>query len=158
MVLFILLGTFGIALLLIKLIKGNWNLKLGGCIGMSAMLLFTALGHFLFPKGMEMMIPPFFPFRMGLVYFTGVLEIAAAIGLLLPAYRRITSIFLIIFFVIITPANIYAALHHINLETATTDGKGPEYLWMRIPEQIIFIAWAWYFGIRSKPKELSWQP
>jgi uncharacterized membrane protein len=158
MVLLILLGAFGIALLLIKLIKGNWNLQLSGCIGMSAMLLFTALGHFLFPKGMEMMIPPFFPFRPGLVYFTGVLEIVAAIGLLLPAYRRVTSMLLIVFFVMILPANIYAALHHINLETATTDGKGPEYLLIRIPEQIIFIAWVWFFGIRNKSKALSWQP
>ncbi|MRG43803.1 hypothetical protein GFS24_01690 [Chitinophaga sp. SYP-B3965] len=158
MVLLLLIGTFLIALVVIKLVKGKWNLTLSGCIGMSGMLLFTALGHFLFPKGMEMMIPPFFPFRLGLVYFTGLLEIAAAIGLLIPKYRRITSILLIIFFVMILPANIYAALHHINLETATTDGKGPEYLWTRIPEQIIFIAWVWFFGIRNKAKALSWQP
>lgn len=158
MVLFLLLGAFLIALILLKLIKGNWNFPLSGCIAMSVMLLFTALGHFLFPKGMEMMIPPFLPFRLGLVYFTGLLEIAAAIGILLPKYRRTTSILLIIFFVMITPANIYAALHHIDLEKATTDGKGPEYLWIRMPMQIIFIAWVWFFGIRNKAKTLSWQP
>lgn len=157
LVLFILIGAFLISLVLLKLIKGNWNYILSGCIGMCAMLLFTALGHFLFPKGMAMMIPPFFPFPLALVYFTGVLEIAAGIGLLLPKYRRISAIMLLIFFVMITPANIYAALHHINLEKGTTDGKGPEYLWIRMPMQVLFIAWVWFFGIRNKAKALSWQ-
>ena len=158
MVLFLLLGAFFIILITIKLIKGHWQLTLSGCIAMCVMLLFTALGHFLFPKGMEMMIPPFFPFPLALVYITGVLEIAAGIGLLIPRYRKVSAIMLIIFFVMITPANIYAALHHIDLQTGTTNGKGPAYLWIRMPMQVIFIAWAWFFGIRNnKAKALSWQ-
>ncbi len=145
----VLLVSFLAALLLIKVIKGQWDFTLSGCIGMCVMLFFTALGHFLFPKGMAMMIPSFIPFKLELVYLTAIIEIAAGIGLLFPAYRRLTAILLILFFILITPANIYAALHHINLEKATFDGEGPSYLWKRIPEQIFYIGWVWYFGIWS---------
>ncbi|WP_331145734.1 hypothetical protein [Hymenobacter sp.] len=51
------------------------------------------------------------------------------------------------FFVLILPANIHAALHHINYQKGTTDGPGPRYLWFRIPLQLLFIAWTWYFSV-----------
>jgi uncharacterized membrane protein len=77
---------------------------------MSAMLLFTAMGHFMFSEGMAMMIPDFIPFKLELVYLTGVFEIVSSIGLLLPKHKVITDWLLIAFFVLVLPANIYAAL------------------------------------------------
>lgn len=149
MVEIILIVTFLLSLAVIRLITRKWDFPRSGRIAMCAMLCFTALGHFMFPEGMAMMIPPFIPFRLPLVYITGLLEIAAGIGLLLPKFRKITAILLIAFFVIITPANIYAAMHHINLQTAAYDGNGPAYLWFRIPLQLFFIAWVWYFNLRK---------
>jgi hypothetical protein len=40
-----------------RLTTGDWRLILAANIGMCAMLLFTALGHFMFTNGMVAMIP-----------------------------------------------------------------------------------------------------
>jgi uncharacterized membrane protein len=44
--------------------------------------------HFKFQKGMAMMIPDFIPAKMFWVYFTGFLEIAAGIGLMIPSFVK----------------------------------------------------------------------
>jgi uncharacterized membrane protein len=122
---------------------------LSGNIAMCVMLQFTALGHFKFQEGMKMMIPPFVPFKKELVFLSGLMEIAAGIALLFPAMRYATSIFLILFFIVLLPANIYAANHRLNYQNGTNDGKGPAYLWFRIPMQVFLIAWVWYFAVQS---------
>lgn len=87
------------------------------------------------------MIPGNIPFKKEIVYLTGLIEIAAAIGLQLAAVRELTGMLLIIFFVLIIPANIYAALRHIDYQAGTYEGNGPRYLWFRVPLQVLFIAW-----------------
>ena len=145
--LFVLLISFGIALLATKIFNQHWNFVFAGNVAMSAMLLFTAIGHFAFNKGMIMMLPDFIPFKKEVIYGTGLIEILAAIGLLIPSYRHLTSVLLIIFFVLILPANIYAAIKKVDFQKGTYDGNEINYLWFRIPLQILFIGWVWYFGI-----------
>jgi len=142
-VLIILLATFGIGLIVTKL-SGNFNIKLSAQIAMAVMMTFTALGHFKFTQGMAMMMPAFIPYKKQVVYITGVIEIAAAAGLLIPATRTLTAWCLILFFIVLTPANINAAMKHINMEKATFDGPGPAYLRFRIPLQLLFIAWVYW--------------
>ena len=95
------------------------------------------------------MIPPFIPFKVELVVITGVIELVAAIILLIPRHRIKVSWLLIVFFLLILPVNIYAALHHVDYQKATFDGPGPDYLWFRVPLQLLFIAWLYYFAIKS---------
>ncbi len=148
-VLLVLLTAFGIALLALKAITKVWNPWLSGCIAMCVMLCFTAMGHFVYLEGMQMMLPEAVPFKRELIILTGLLEIAGGIGLLFQRYRRWAAILLIIFFVLVLPANIYAALHHIDYQNATTGGKGPGYLWLRVPLQLVLIGWVWFFGLRA---------
>jgi uncharacterized membrane protein len=143
-----LLGTFFISLIVLRIRYKEYKFALSGRIAMSAMLVLTAMGHFLFTKGMAMMLSDFIPFKIGIVYFTGILELAVAVGLLIPKIRVITAWLLIVFFVLLLPANIYAAMHHVNLQTATLDGKGPDYLWFRVPLQLAFIGWVYLSAIR----------
>lgn len=145
----ILLAVFTITLIILRVRRHKYDWPLAGRIAMSVMLLFTAIGHFAFTEGMAMMIPSSLPFRVELVYFTGIIEIAAAIGLLLPSLRKITGWLLILFLVLVLPANIYAALHHVNYQAATLDGNGPDYLWFRVPLQIFFIGWVYLCAIRN---------
>ncbi|MHA4740180.1 DoxX family protein [Dyadobacter sp. MSC1_007] len=137
------LGTLGIT----WATSGAPAYILSGNIAMCIMLFFTALGHFKFPEGMKMMIPPFIPFKKAMVFITGLMEIAAGIALLFPATRYMAGVFLILFFVMLLPANIYAAIHHIDYQKGTYDGKGLSYLWFRVPMQLFLIAWVWYFAI-----------
>jgi len=142
-VLIILLATFGIGLIVTKL-SGDFNIKLSAQIAMAVMMAFTALGHFKFTRGMMLMLPSFIPYKKQVVYITGVIEIAAAAGLLIPATRTLTAWCLILFFIVLTPANINAAMKHINMEKATFDGPGPTYLRFRMPLQLLFIAWVYW--------------
>jgi|SRR5450432_633079 len=145
--LIVLLITFICSLLILRLIHSAWDFTSSGNIAMGCMLLFTAIGHFKFPEGMAMMIPEFIPFKKELIYVTGILEIILGIGLLFSSTRFIAGLVSIIFFIVILPANIHAAIHKIDHEKATFDGKGKGYLWFRIPLQLFFIAWLLFFSI-----------
>lgn len=146
--LLVLLSAFVTSLLAIKCFSGNFNFSLAGRIAMSAMLIFTSIGHFVFVRGMTLMIPHFVPFKKQIVYITGVFEIAAAIGLLIPKFQNLTAWLLLIFFVLILPANIQAAIERIDYQKGTRDGPGLNYLWFRVPLQVLFIAWVYLFAIR----------
>lgn len=114
---------------------------------MAIMLLFTSVAHFAFNKGMAMMLPPVIPSRQLIVYVTGVLEIILAIGLLIPSLQVAAGWITILFFIVLLPANIYAASNYVNYEKASRDGKGPAYLWLRVPMQVLFIAWMYFSAI-----------
>jgi len=144
----VLLATFTLGLVVIKLIDGAWNFPLAGTIAMSAMLLFTAIAHFAFSAGMVLMLPSFVPFKKQMVWATGILELIAAIGLLLPAWKHSTAIWLMIFFMLVLPANIYAAVKKVDYQKGNYDGSGLPYLWFRVPLQLLFIAWVYWFAYR----------
>ena len=146
--LIVLLVSFVIALIVTRLIVGDFNVALSGRIAMASMLAFTAIGHFAFTKGMVMMIPDFIPFKKALVYFTGVIELLAAAGLLISSYQVLTAWLLIVFFIVLLPANINAAIRHIDYQKGTFTGSGLTYLWFRVPLQILFILWTYFSAIR----------
>lgn len=145
--LYVLLGAFLIGVLIVRLGLGKFDYALSGRIAMATMLLFTSIGHFAFPKGMTMMIPDFIPFKKGVVYITGIIEILAAAGLLIHPLQHTTSWLLMAFFVLILPANINASIKHVDFQKGTYEGTGITYLWFRIPLQILFIAWVYFFAI-----------
>ena len=144
----VLLSSLVIAIFVIKIVRKDYDFALSARIAMSIMLCFTAIGHFVFTKGMAMIIPPFIPFKTNLVYLTGLFEILLAVGLLIPKLKVITGWTLIIFLILILPANIYASMHHIDYQKGTFNGNGLSYLWFRIPLQFLFIAWAYFSAIK----------
>ncbi|MFI1744697.1 DoxX family protein [Thalassobellus sediminis] len=146
--LIILLVTFIISLFAIKVIKKEYDFALSARIAMSIMLVFTAIGHFVFTKGMSMMIPEFIPFKENFVYLTGVFEVLLAIGILIPKIKVISGWTLIIFLLLMLPANIYASINNINYQKGTFDGNGLSYLWFRIPLQILFVIWTYISTVR----------
>ncbi|MCT4699490.1 DoxX family protein [Tenacibaculum haliotis] len=144
----ILILTFIISIFTNKFIKKEYNFALSARIAISIMLLFTAIGHFYFTKGMSMMIPKFIPFKEFIIYLTGMFEILLAIGILIPRFQIISAWLLIFFLLLMLPANIYASLNKINYQRGTFDGNGLIYLWFRIPLQILFIVWTYLSTIR----------
>lgn len=145
---YILIIVFIFSNLTIWFSKGHGDHVLAGKIALSVMLLFTALGHFIYTTGMELMLPDFVPFKRTVVYVTGVFEALAAVGILVSTCSRETGIMLILFFIAVLPANIRACFSHLNYETASFDGAGPAYLWFRIPFQLLLICWTYYVAIR----------
>lgn len=107
---------------------------------LSLMLVCTGISHFTSMKeDFVRMMPPSIPWPRAMVYFTGICEIAGAMGLLLPEFRRAAGYALIAFFLVVLPANIHAARSGITLR-----GKPATNLWLRIPMQILFIAIAFW--------------
>lgn len=144
----ILFAAFILALLGTWIFQGKPDFLFSGNLGMAAFIIFTGFSHFKFQKGMAMMIPDFVPGKMSWVYFTGVLEIAAGIGLMIPSIREITAVLLIIFYVLVFIANINSSQKKINIFKADYTGPGMQYLYReRIPMQLILMGWTWYFGI-----------
>ncbi len=144
---FVLIAAFIISITGCKLVAGSWDVILAGNIAMACMLLFTAIGHFVYTKGMILMLPPIIPAKKLVVYFTGIVEVAAAIGLLLVPFRHVTAVLLIVFFLLLLPANIYAAINRVNYQAGDFTGEGVRYLWTRIPLQLLFIEWVCYFSL-----------
>lgn len=115
-------------------------------IGLAVMFLFTASAHFTAMKhDLAARIPPPLTGAMWLIHLTGVLEIAGAIGLLIPKLRRAAAICLVLMLIALFPANIHAALNDVPLR-----GRGPTPLWLRTPMQILWIALLWWTSIRSR--------
>jgi uncharacterized membrane protein len=115
-------------------------------VGLAVMLFFTASAHF---GGMRhdlaRMVPDGIPYRMGVIYFTGLCEILGAIGLLVPRARRAAGIALVAFFIAVLPANIHAAQAGIALA-----GTPPTPLALRIPMQLLFIALTWWSAVSAR--------
>jgi len=69
--LIVLVVAFLLALMILRATKKAWMLSFAGRLAMSTMLLFTALGHFLYPEGMALMLPEFIPFKKAIIFLTG---------------------------------------------------------------------------------------
>lgn len=109
-------------------------------VGLAAMFLFTAASHFSPLKhDMAAMIPPPLTGELWLVYLTGVLEAAGAVGLLIPRFRRPAAWALIVFLLAAFPANVYAAMNGIPL-----GGRPPSPLWWRAPLQGFWMFALWW--------------
>lgn len=118
---------------------------------MVIMLLFTAASHFTSMKhDFAAMIPAPLPRGLWVVYLTGVLEIAGAIGLLIPRFRKVAAICLVLLLIAMFPANVNAAINGIPLR-----GEAPTALWLRLPMQVLFIWIIWWTSIKRSVAERS---
>ena len=137
---------------LILTLAGTWNSNFGivpairARIGLSLFFIFTAIGHFIRTEEMAAMLPLAVPFRIELIYFTGVLELLGAVGVWIPGLTRLTGLLLILMLIGILPANIYSAINRIEFGG---HGAGPAYLLIRIPFQL-FVIWWTYFATEQK--------
>ncbi|WP_067038104.1 hypothetical protein [Allomuricauda sp. CP2A] len=148
--LFVLVVVFIISALILKLVAGQVDYSFAARIAMACMLVFTAIGHFTFTEGMSAMLPDFLPKKKELVLITGLVEIALGVGLVFPQYKFASAWILIVFFILVLPANIKAAMEHINYQTGELDGPGISYLWFRVPLQLFFLLWVYFSAIFGK--------
>src|SRR5687768_16083417 len=110
-----LLGTFAVLYLVNRfLLGGRLSLSFVGRAAMSVMLIVTGISHFTNTAEMVAMMPDFMPAKREMVYFTGVCELLAVVGLLWNKTARLASILLIVFFVLVLPANIAGSLKAVN--------------------------------------------
>jgi uncharacterized membrane protein len=120
----------------------DWT-QLGLRILLAGVFAFMGVTHFVPPvrRGMRAMIPPALrrpgmPSPAVLVAFTGVAELAGAVGLLAPwtLLRELAGIALIVFLILVFPANAYASQHREKF------GRAAIPFWPRYLGQLALIA------------------
>ena len=94
---------------------GRPDNQLRGRASLALLFLFTGLGHFVQTDAMAQMLPTWVPMRVTVIYVTGLLEWAGAIGLLLPGFSRVAGLCLVGFLVLVFPANVYAAVNQVAM-------------------------------------------
>ncbi|HLU66639.1 MAG TPA: DoxX family membrane protein [Kofleriaceae bacterium] len=103
---------------------------------LAAMFLVTAWAHVGPLRGdLIRMVPPGLPAPGFLVTFTGLAELAGAIGLMIPSTARAAALWLAILLVAVFPANVHAALAGLEL-----GGRPATPLVLRALLQVLFIA------------------
>jgi uncharacterized membrane protein len=103
---------------------------------------------------MAQMLPPWVPAPVALVYLTGVLEFALAIGFIIPETRRSAGWMAAAVLVLFFPANIYAAINHIPMGG---HAWGPVYLLLRAPLQLAILLWVYWFTLHRPEPALRTQ-
>ncbi len=103
--------------------------------------------HFLVPELYVQIVPPQLPWPTGLVYLSGVAEIALGIGVMVPRTRRIAAWGLVALLLAVFPANVYMAMSGVVIQGAPGPIADPSTLgrWGRLPLQVVLIAWAWWY-------------
>jgi len=111
------------------------------CMGVFYIL--AGLAHFVAPAAYLPMMPPWLPAHAALIFLSGLAEVLLGIAVLVPATRQLAAWGIVLLLVAIFPANIHIALHNVPLFGAT-EGAGI-WNWVRLPVQLVLIAWAiWY--------------
>lgn len=122
-----------------------FDIRKQAALGLAIAFFFFATGHFAMTDDMVEMLPPWVPAREALVHATGVLEILIGAGLLVARTRRAAAIAAMVVLVAFFPANVYAAWNGVGMGGHQW---GPVYLLIRLPLQLVLLAWAWYFCAR----------
>ena len=126
--------------------RRDFDVRGAAAIGLGILFIFTGIGHFIQTESMAQMLPPWVPERKLLVYLTGGLEFAIAVGFLVPKSRRFTGWVAAVVLVLFFPANIYAAINHVPMGG---HAWGPAYLLIRAPLQAILLFWVYWFTIKQ---------
>ncbi|WP_406823870.1 MauE/DoxX family redox-associated membrane protein [Pedobacter sp. KACC 23697] len=99
--------------------------------------------HFLSTSVYYVIIPKWLPAPGFLIYFSGISEIILGLLLLFNKTRRLASILIILMLIAFLPAHIYMirkAPFMLGQIMVT-----PLIAWLRLPFQLVFIGWAWYY-------------
>ena len=132
---------------LILTLIGKWSprLKLSPAkrarVGLSLFFIFSTIGHFIRTRAMAEMLPPAVPYRIELIYLTGILELLGAIGVWIPRLTKLTGFLLILMLIGLLPANVYSAFNRVDFGG---HGAGPLYLLVRVPFQLFAIWWTYF--------------
>ena len=115
------------------------KIKTISIIIMSLFYIGAGINHFINPDWFVRIVPPILPFKITIVYISGIFEVILGSLLIFPKTRFIAGWGLILLLLAVYPANIYVAL---------TNGKAmdttPMIAWVRLPFQFVFIGLAYW--------------
>lgn len=114
-------------------------------LGLAVMFAFTGSTHFTEMKhDYAAMVPPPFTGRLWVIYVTGLLELAGAVGLVMRPTRRLAGICLFLLLLALFPANVYAAMQGVPFR-----GAPPTDTLLRGLIQVVFLLTVWWSTLAS---------
>lgn len=119
--------------------RARWALAAG--------ITVAGVAHLVTPLPFVQHLPTWVPARELLVAVTGVAEVALGAALLAPPrWRPLAGRVLAAYLVAVWPANVYVAVAGVDV----SGQPGGVYPWLRLPLQLLFVAWAlWSTGAWS---------
>src|SRR5687768_1524131 len=148
----LLLAPYLVIRVLSRAMNRDFDARRAASLGLTLLFIFTGVGHFIETELMSQMLPSWVPARIPLIYLTGLLEFAIAIGFLFRKLRYFTGWVAVAVLILFFPGNIYAAVNHVPVGG---HAWGPVYLLIRAPLQAIIVLWAYWFTIRQPGAELQ---
>jgi uncharacterized membrane protein len=115
------------------------KLKIGLKYLLALFYVLAGTNHFLNAGFYVKIMPPYLPFHLGLVYLSGLFEIALGIMVLIPKLTNLAGWGLIALLFAVFPANIHMALHPKLFPEINAIA-----LWIRLPMQFLLMAWAYW--------------
>ena len=113
---------------------------------MAIFYIFAGAVHFRNPQFYLVIMPPYIPWQLGMIYLPGAAEILGGIGLLIPngfvfpRTRAAAAWGIVALLICISPVHINMCLHPAAYSQVPVWG-----LWLRLAFQIPLIAWAWSY-------------
>lgn len=119
------------------LCTSSWSQRIIG-----AFFITTGVLHFVRAQTFENITPDYLPAHLALVLISGVAEFAGGVGLLIPRFRRLAGLGLIVLLIVIFPANIDMLVH------SDEQSISEPLLWARLPLQPLLIWWVYRASLR----------
>jgi uncharacterized membrane protein len=119
------------------------SIRTVACAVLAVFYAVAGITHVAWPDPFLLIMPEMVPFPSAVVLVTGILEIAGAIGLLLPRWRRLAGLMLVIYTVCVFPANIRHALSGVDIAGWSL---GWWYHGPRLAQQPALVWWALWVG------------
>ena len=120
---------------------------------MGVMYVFIGIKHFTDPQYFLDIVPPQLPFKLFLVYLTGLIEVVGGAAILAPKTRKAGAYLLIFLLLSVFPANIYLYVSETPqnlLGISETDAL------IRMPFQIPLILLAYWHSKKNHPKWVAY--
>lgn len=118
---------------------------------LGALFIAAGVNHFWHPDFYVAMMPPYLPMHGALVAVSGVAEVGLGALVLFRRWQVVAGWGLIALCVAVFPANL-----HMALNPELFSQFSPAGLWLRLPLQLVAIAWAyWYTQPTARPTPRS---
>jgi uncharacterized membrane protein len=114
-----------------------------GALVVAALFLASGVLHLINPAAFVWLMPPWLPFQTELIVISGVMELAAALGLIFK--QRWAPMLTFITLLAVWPANWWFAIDSLS--------SNPDIAliaWLRLPLQIPLLYWAWKAPVQDR--------
>jgi uncharacterized membrane protein len=107
-----------------------------------ALLGVSGTAHVIAPEGFLFLMPPFLPFHIELIVISGILELAAA--LLIVLKNKLAPYLTVAILLAVWPANWWFAI-----DALSTNPEIALFAWLRLPLQLPLLWWGWKTPVRQ---------